>query len=98
MHTTPDIKAWLAKSPHGHFHCTLVGSSWLHQIEIWSGITTRQSIRRGTVSSVNVPVKQIRDYINCWNENAKPFTLTVTADEILVQVRRPHHTLRITRR
>jgi transposase len=35
----------------------------------------------------NVLVKQIRDYINSWNENAKPFTATATADEILAKVR-----------
>ncbi|MER7842285.1 IS630 family transposase, partial [Streptomyces sp. NPDC096040] len=86
-HTTPDVKAWLAKNPHVHFHFTPVGSSWLNQIEIWFGIITRQSIRRGTFASVNVLVKQIRDYINSWNENAKPFTWTATADEIHVKVR-----------
>ncbi|MET7846097.1 transposase, partial [Streptomyces sp. NPDC005356] len=69
-HTTPDVKAWLAKNPHVHFHFTPVGSSRLNQIEIWFGIITRQSIRRGTFASVNVLVKQIRDYINSWNENA----------------------------
>jgi transposase len=85
-HTTPDVKAWLAKNPHVHFHFTPVGSSRLNQIEIWFGIITRQSIRRGTFASVNVLVKQIRDYINSWNENAKPFTWTATADEILAKV------------
>ncbi|MFI6408529.1 IS630 family transposase [Streptomyces sp. NPDC050548] len=85
-HTTPDVKAWLAKNPHVHFHFTPVGSSWLNQIEIWFEIITRQSIRRGTFASVNVLVKQIRDYINSWNENAKPFTWTATADEILAKV------------
>ena len=49
-----------------------VGSSWLNQIEIWFGILTRQSIRRGTFSSVNVLFKQIRDFINSWNTTAKP--------------------------
>ncbi|MFI9076077.1 IS630 family transposase [Streptomyces sioyaensis] len=86
-HTTPDVKDWLAKNPHVHFHFTPVGSSWLNQIEIWFGIITRQSIRRGTFASVNVLVKQIRDYINSWNENAKPFTWTATAEEILARVR-----------
>ncbi|MFJ9483842.1 IS630 family transposase, partial [Streptomyces mirabilis] len=86
-HTTPDVKAWLAKNPHVHFHFTPVGSSWLNQIEIWFGIITRQSIRRGTFASVNVLVKQIRDYINSWNENPRPFTWTATADEILAKVR-----------
>ncbi|MFJ1594391.1 hypothetical protein ACIOD0_29720 [Kitasatospora albolonga] len=27
------------------------------------------------------------DYVNSWNENAKPFTWTATADEILAKVR-----------
>ncbi|MDT9700463.1 hypothetical protein [Streptomyces sp. P17] len=73
--TSPDVEAWLAKNPHVHFPFTPVGSS-LNQIEIWFGITTQQSIRRGTFESVNVLVKQIRDYIDSWNENAKPFTRT----------------------
>ncbi|WP_411146918.1 hypothetical protein [Streptomyces sp. x-80] len=55
--------------------------------EIWFGILTRQSIRRGTFSSVNVLVKQIRDYITSWNQEAKPFTWTATADEVLPKVR-----------
>ncbi|MER5914249.1 hypothetical protein ABT124_28160 [Streptomyces sp. NPDC001982] len=33
------------------------------------------------------PVKQVRDYINSWNENAKPFTWTATTDGILAKVR-----------
>ncbi|CAG6398492.1 hypothetical protein SCOCK_70176 [Actinacidiphila cocklensis] len=39
---------------HIQFHFTPFGSSWINQIETWSGIITRQSIRRGTFSSVNV--------------------------------------------
>ncbi|SBW22524.1 hypothetical protein FDG2_2768 [Candidatus Protofrankia californiensis] len=70
-----------------HFHFTLVGSSWINQIEIWFGIITRQSIRRGTFSSVKVLIKQIRDYIAHWNTNPEPFTWTATADEILANVR-----------
>ncbi|MET9882895.1 IS630 family transposase [Streptomyces sp. NPDC006430] len=86
-HTTPEVKTWLEKNPHIHFHFTPVGSSWLNQIEIWFGILTRQSIRRGTFSSVSVLVKQIRDYINSWNENANPFTWTASVEEILAKVR-----------
>ncbi|MET8398338.1 IS630 family transposase [Streptomyces sp900116325] len=86
-HTTPEVREWLAKNPHIHFHFTPVGSSWLNQIEIWFGILTRQSIRRGTFSSVNVLIKQIRDYINSWNTTAKPFTWTATAGEVLAKVR-----------
>ncbi len=81
-------RAFLEEAGHRlRFVYTPKHSSWLNQIEIWFGIITRQSIRRGTFASVNVLVKQIRDYINSWNENAKPFTWTATADEILAKVR-----------
>ncbi|MEU2874776.1 hypothetical protein ABZ769_37395 [Streptomyces olivoreticuli] len=41
----------------------------------------------GTFSSIRVLVSQIRDYINSWNQDPKPFTWTATADEILAKVR-----------
>ena len=86
-HTTPEVYAWLDQNPHIHFHFTPVGSSWLNQIEIWFGIITRQSIRRGTFSSVKVLIQQIRNYITHWNISAKPFAWTATANEILAKVR-----------
>ncbi|MDJ0347672.1 IS630 family transposase [Streptomyces sp. H10-C2] len=86
-HTTPEVKAWLTDNPHVHFHFTPVGSSWINQIETWFGLLTRQSIRRGTFASVNVLITQIRDYIDSWNSEARPFTWTATAEEILAKVR-----------
>ena len=86
-HTAPGVTAWMEKHPHVDFHFTPIGSSWINQIETWFGIVTRQSIRRGTFPSVTVLIKQIRDYIDHWNTNSKPFTWTATADEILAEVR-----------
>jgi hypothetical protein len=34
-----------------------------------------------------VLITQIRDYIATWNADAKPFTWSATADEILTKVR-----------
>lgn len=86
-HTTPDVQQWLDANPHVTFHFTPVGSSWINQIETWFGIITRQSIRRGTFTSVKVLIKQIRDYITHWNTDPKPFVWTATAQEILAKVR-----------
>jgi transposase len=86
-HTTPDVQAWLKKNPNVTFHFTPTGSSWINQIETWFGIITKQSIRRGTFSSVRVLIKQIRDYIAHWNSDAKPFVWTATADEIFAKVK-----------
>jgi transposase len=85
-HTTPEVLTWLDAHPRVHFHFTPVGSSWMNQIETWFGIITRQSIRRGTFSSVQVLIRQIRDYITHWNLDAKPFAWTATAEEILAKV------------
>jgi transposase len=85
-HTTPEVTEWLERNPRVHLHFTPVGSSWINQIETWFGIITRQSIRRGTFTSVTVLVKQIRDYIEHWNANSKPFAWTATADDILAKV------------
>ncbi|MGH8601735.1 MAG: hypothetical protein ACREXR_02815 [Gammaproteobacteria bacterium] len=45
------MRDWLADNPNIIFHRTPVGVSWINQIEIWFGLITRQSIRRGTFSS-----------------------------------------------
>lgn len=86
-HGTPEVRAWLAANPNVTFHYTPTGSSWLNMIEIWFGLITRQSIRRGTFTSVNALIVRIRDYVAHWNAEAKPFTWTATADEILAKVR-----------
>jgi transposase len=86
-HRTPEVMDWLAKNENVHFHFTPIGSSWLNQIETWFGIITRQSIRRGTFSSVTALIKQIRSYIANWNANPKPFVWIATTDAILAKVR-----------
>ncbi len=54
--------------------------------ENWFSLITRQSIRRGTFTSVTMLISQIRDYITHWNTTAKPFEWTATAQEILAKV------------
>jgi hypothetical protein len=67
-----------------------IGSSWVNQVENWFGIITRQAIRRGTFSSVQVLIGQIRAYIASWNTDREPFAWTATADEILAKVQLVH--------
>src|SRR5262249_30557478 len=86
-HDTPEVRAWLEVNPHVTFHFTPIGSSWLNQIEIWFGIITRQSIRRGTFASVTALITRIRDYTAHWNAGPKPFVWTATANEILAKLR-----------
>ncbi|WP_344055012.1 IS630 family transposase [Planotetraspora silvatica] len=82
-HKTPAIKAWLAAHPRFHMHFTPTGSSWINQVERWFGYLTDQMIRRGVHKSVQTLEKDIRAWMDQWNDDPKPFVWTKTAEEIL---------------
>ncbi len=82
-HKTDEVNAWLAKHPRFHVHFTPTGSSWVNQVERFFGLITDKLIRRGVHTSVQSLEADIRQWIDTWNENPRPFTWTKTADEIL---------------
>ena len=82
-HKTPAIQDWLARHPRFHIHFTPTGSSWINQVERWFGFLTDQLIRRGVHKSVQALEKDVRAWIETWNENPRPFVWTKTAEEIL---------------
>ena len=84
-HTHPNIQPWLAKNPRITMHFTPTSCSWLNMVEIFFGIITRQAIRRGTFTDVTDLEDAIRDYIDAYNDRAKPFTWTKTADAPLAK-------------
>lgn len=52
------------------------------------GHLTRQAIRRGTFADVTELQTAIRTYIDSYNERAKPFSWTNTADELINKIKR----------
>ncbi|MBG0829897.1 IS630 family transposase [Planomonospora sp. ID67723] len=82
-HKTPAIRAWLARHPRFHMHFTPTGSSWINQVERWFGYLTEQLIRRGVHKSVQALEKDIRAWMDQWNDDPKPFVWTKSAEEIL---------------
>ena len=82
-HKAPVIQDWLARHPRFRLHFTPTGSSWINQVERWFGYLTSQRIRRGVHKSVQALEADIRDWIEHWNQNPRPFSWTKTADEIL---------------
>jgi transposase len=84
-HTTPDVKAWLARNPRVTFHFTPTSASWMNQVETWFGILTRQAIRRGSFRSVKELVAMIDAFTRQWNAGSSPFAWVKTADEILAK-------------
>jgi transposase len=73
----------LARHPRFRVHFTPTGSSWINQVERWFGYLTDKKIRRGVHKSVQALEADIRDWIEQWNENPRPFAWTKTAEEIL---------------
>jgi transposase len=85
-HKTALIRRWLAKRPHYHVHFTPTGSSWINLVERFFSLLTEKQIRRGVHRSTRELEQAIRRYLDVYNETAKPFVWTKTADDILASV------------
>lgn len=81
-HKTPAIHQWLLKHPRFHLHFTPTSSSWMNLVERWFAELTNRKLRRSAHRTVTALETDIRQWINEWNKNPKPFVWTKTADEI----------------
>jgi transposase/transcriptional regulator with XRE-family HTH domain len=82
-HKTPAIKKWLEAHPRFHMHHTPTYSSWLNQVERLFAYLTDDLLRRSDHRSVQALEKDIRNWVQAWNEDPKPFVWTKTAEQIL---------------
>jgi transposase len=87
-HKTPAVKRWLLAHPRFVLHFTPTSSSWLNLVERWFGELTTKKLQRGTHRSVHALNTDIRNWINTWNENPRPYIWTKTADQILNSITR----------
>ena len=87
-HKTALIRQWLAKRPHYHVHFTPTSASWINLVERFFALLTEKQIRRGIHRSTRELEQAIRHYLDLYNETAKPFVWTKTADQILASVAR----------
>ncbi len=87
-HKSPAIIAWLAAHPRFHSHYTPTYSSWINQVERWFAYLTEQLLQRSDHRSVQALEKDIRGWVEAWNDNPKPFIWTKTAEQILASLAR----------
>jgi transposase len=87
-HKTPAIHRWLLAHPRFVLHFTPTSSSWLNLVERWFAELTTKKLRRATHRSVHQLNKDIRAWIDTWNDEPKPFIWTKTADQILDSITR----------
>ena len=84
-HKSPAIRTWLVAHPRFHMHYTPTYSSWINQVERWFAYLTEQLLQRSDHRSVQALEKDIRSWVQAWNENPKPFIWTKTAEQILTR-------------
>jgi transposase len=87
-HKHPKVRSWLARHPRYHLHYTPTYASWLNQVERWFALITSRTIRRGSFRTVRELIRRIEFFIGHYNEGARPFAWTATADSILAKVTR----------
>lgn len=85
-HKHPKVWKWLANHPRFTMHFTPTYSSWLNQVERWFAYISDKAIRRGSFRSTKELVEKIENFVAHYNQNARPFVWTATADSILKKV------------
>jgi putative transposase len=85
-HKHPRVWTWLANHPRFTMHYTPTYSSWLNQVERWFGHISEKAIRRDSFCSAKELVSKIEEFVAHYNEHARPFVWTATADSILKKV------------
>jgi transposase len=87
-HKTPTVRRWLAQHPRFVLHFTPTSSSWINLVERWFSELTTKLLRRGQHRSVRQLNADIRQWIDTWNENPRPYVWTKTAEQILDSIKR----------
>lgn len=86
IHKTPEVRRWLRRHPRFRFHFTPTSSSWINLVERWFSALTQRRIRRGTFRNVEELIQAIREYLEAYLEDPRPFVWKAKADDILRKV------------
>jgi transposase len=85
-HKAPVVHRWLLAHPRFHLHFTPTYSSWISQVERWFAELQRCCLDRGVFCSLDQLTTALEDWIKIWNEHARPFRWTKTADQIIDRI------------
>lgn len=82
-HSTPEVRAWLARHPRVHFHYTPTSASWLNQVEGFFGILGKQSLSMTDFYSKAALREHLAAYMRAWNRSPTPFAWTRPAHAVI---------------
>jgi transposase len=72
-HHGKEVQKWLEKHPRFQFHFTPVHCSWMDQVEQWFSILQRKRFTYANFKSLDELEKQLKKFIEQWNEQAHGF-------------------------
>lgn len=75
-HTSHLVTDWMDAHQDVVFHFTPSHASWLNQVELWFSILSRQALKRGDFQSKEDLAAKLFEFIEEYNERAKPFAWT----------------------
>lgn len=87
-HKTERVRSWFAARPRYHIHFTPTSASWINLVERFFGIISARWIKRGAHRSTAELEESIREYLEIYNEDPKPFSWRKTADQIIDSIAR----------
>jgi transposase len=85
-HKAPVVQRWLLAHPRFVLHFTPAYSSWINQVERWLAELQRRCLERGVFCSLEELTTALEQWIKLWNESARPFKWTKTADQIIDRI------------
>ncbi|WP_329246077.1 IS630 family transposase [Streptomyces sp. NBC_01478] len=85
-HKAPVVHKWLLAHPRFTLHFTPTYSSWINQVERWFAELQRRCPERGVFCSLDDLRTALDEWIKVWNEAARPFKWTKTADQIIDRI------------
>jgi transposase len=85
-HKAPAVHRWLLAHPRFVLHFTPTYASWLNQVERWFAELQRRCLERGVFCSLEELTTALQEWIKLWNQAARPFHWTKTADQILDRI------------
>lgn len=87
-HKTEKVRAWFASHPRYHVHFTPTSASWINLVERFFALISQRWIKRNSHRSRRELEAAIREYLEIYNDDPKPFVWKKTADQIVESIAR----------
>lgn len=85
-HKTPLIHRWLLRHPRFHLHFTPTLSSRLNMVERRFAELTNKTIRSRARCWIRQLERDIRDWIQTWNQSLRPYVWVKPAEPALASI------------